>query len=137
MSALGHKRTFAVQNGVSALPPKADTTADKGSAVPRGGSTNPSGNVAVRQADKNQHCKDHCGDAERGLLAVPFLRLPHCEVFASDDHEAEKPEGKADSQSGYGPDFGAVEDLGRRPRVVQATSPRPAPAEGLSIPPWR
>ena len=25
MSALGHKRTFAVQNGMSALPPKADT----------------------------------------------------------------------------------------------------------------
>ena len=24
MSALGHKRTFAVQNGMSALPPKAD-----------------------------------------------------------------------------------------------------------------
>ncbi len=25
MSALGHKRTFAVQNGMSALHPKADT----------------------------------------------------------------------------------------------------------------
>ena len=24
MSALGHKRTFALQNGMSALPPKAD-----------------------------------------------------------------------------------------------------------------
>ena len=24
MSALGHKQTFAVQNGMSALPPKAD-----------------------------------------------------------------------------------------------------------------
>ena len=24
MSAMGHKRTFAVQNGMSALPPKAD-----------------------------------------------------------------------------------------------------------------
>ena len=24
MSALGHKRTYAVQNGMSALPPKAD-----------------------------------------------------------------------------------------------------------------
>ena len=24
MSALGHKRAFAVQNGMSALPPKAD-----------------------------------------------------------------------------------------------------------------
>ena len=24
MSALGHKRTFAAQNGMSALPPKAD-----------------------------------------------------------------------------------------------------------------
>jgi hypothetical protein len=24
MSALGHKRTFAVQNGMSVLPPKAD-----------------------------------------------------------------------------------------------------------------
>jgi hypothetical protein len=24
MSALGHKRTFAVQSGMSALPPKAD-----------------------------------------------------------------------------------------------------------------
>ena len=93
--------------------------------LPRGGSTNPSDNVAVRQADKNQDCKDHCGDAERGLLAVPFLRLPHCEVFASDDHEAKKPEGKADSQSGYGPDFGAVEDLGSalsRPSNIAAPS---------------
>ena len=28
MSALGHKRTFAVQNGMSALPPKADVAFD-------------------------------------------------------------------------------------------------------------
>jgi hypothetical protein len=52
---------------------------------------------AVRQAHKNQYRQDHCGDAERGLLAVPFLRLPHCKVLAGDNHEAEKPEGKADS----------------------------------------
>ena len=30
MSALGHKRTFAVQNGMSALPPKATAKADIG-----------------------------------------------------------------------------------------------------------
>ena len=30
MSALGHKRIFAVQNGMSALPPKADIVGDAG-----------------------------------------------------------------------------------------------------------
>src|SRR6516164_2732790 len=92
-----------------------DSAADRRPSWPRGGSTNSSANVAVWQADKNQHRQDLCGDAERGLLAVPFLRLPHCEVFASDNHEAEKPEGKANSQSGYCPDLGAVEDLGWGP----------------------
>src|SRR6516165_1483338 len=88
---------------------------EKACVIPRGGSTNSSANVAVWQADKNQHCQDLCGDTERGLLAVPFLRLPHREVFARDNREAKKPEGKADSQSGYCPDLGAVKDLGRRP----------------------
>ena len=60
---------------------------------------------AVRQADENQHSKDHCGDAERCVLSVPNLRLPHGEVFAGNHHEAEKPEDKADSQSGYCPDL--------------------------------
>ena len=32
VSALGHKRTFAVQNGMSALPPKADMCGAKGNA---------------------------------------------------------------------------------------------------------
>src|SRR6516225_7134693 len=69
---------------------------EKACVIPRGGSTNSSANVAVWQADKNQHCQDLCGDTERGLLAVPFLRLPHREVFARDNRKAEKPEGKAD-----------------------------------------
>jgi len=51
----------------------------------------------------------------KGSACSALLRLPHCEIFASDDREAEKPEGKADNQSGYCPDLGAVEDLGRRP----------------------
>ena len=61
--------------------------------------------VAVRQANENKHSKDHCGDAERRVLPVPNLGLPHGEVFAGDHHEAEKPEAKADSQSGYCPDL--------------------------------
>jgi len=40
--------------------------------------------VAVRQADENKHSKDHCGDAERRVLPVPNLGLPHGEVFSGD-----------------------------------------------------
>src|SRR5215471_21357950 len=72
----------------------------------------PSGKLAVRQGDKNQHSKYLCGDAERGLLPIPILRLPHGEVFARDHHKPEKPEAKAYSQSGYRPDLVAVEHLG-------------------------
>src|SRR5262245_14684556 len=63
---------------------------------------------AVRQADKNQYSQDHGGDAAGSVLPVPNLRLPHGEVFASNYHEAEKPEDKAEGQSGYCPDLRAV-----------------------------
>src|SRR5262245_3385702 len=53
--------------------------------------------LAVLLAHKNHHHPAHCGHAGRGHLAVTLLRLPLCEVDARDNHEAEKPEGKADS----------------------------------------
>jgi len=110
MSALTPKGTCGSAIAMSANSQKQTQLQNKGSAC----SANSSANV-VWQADKKSALQGSLWYAERDLLAVPLLRLPHCEIFSSDDHEAEKPEGKADNQSGYCPDLGAVEDLGRRP----------------------
>ncbi len=54
-----------------------------------------SGHLVIRHADEDQHAENNRGDAERRLLAVPDLRLPHGEILAGYHQEAEEPQTEA------------------------------------------
>ena len=64
MSALGHKRTFAVQNGMSALPPIADIC---------------SAQAHVRLCQKRT-CATHSIWAQQPTSKLQFGLLPSCAV---------------------------------------------------------
>src|SRR5262249_18922634 len=54
-----------------------------------------SAKIVILQRNEDEHQTDAADEAERRLLAVPGLRLPHLEPLAADRHQAEEPEGEA------------------------------------------
>ena len=70
MSALGHKRTFAMQNGMSALPPKADMCSALGDVrfVPKA-DIGPAYTVTSPPGLRRTHSKARQNDPELGKFA--------------------------------------------------------------------